>query len=87
MDERRSAERAEGPEDHQAAMQMGHSEAAWDAAYDKHYQRRECQAGADAMNVWRQHMLARANQSSSNPVVNCDTTLAVQPIADETELD
>ena len=60
MDERRGADRAEGPQDNQAAMTMGHSEAAWDAFYDKNYQRRECQAGVDAMNVWRQHMLTRA---------------------------
>ena len=46
-------------------MAMGHTEAAWTAAYDKHYQRRECQAGVDAMQVWRQHMLDRSAASTS----------------------
>lgn len=60
MDERRSADRVAGPADSQAAMAMGHTVAAWDAAYDKNYQRRECQAGVDAMSVWRQHMVSKS---------------------------
>lgn len=73
VDERRSADRAEGPENHQSAMAMGNSEAAWDAAYDRNFQRRECQAGVDAMNVWRQHMLNRATQ----PVANASNAIVV----------
>lgn len=72
MDERRSADRVAGPADNQAAMAMGHTVAAWDAAYDKNYQRRECQAGVDAMSVWRQHMVAKSVNTpaiSSTPVI------------------
>ena len=59
--ERRSLDRADGPEDHQAAMAMGNSEAAWDASYDRMYQRREMQAGVNAMSVWRATMLEKAH--------------------------
>lgn len=60
MDERRGAGRVEGPADFQAAMTMGNSTEAWTRHYDKNYQRRECQAGVNAMDVWRNHLLNRA---------------------------
>ena len=61
--ERRSHDRADGPEDHQAAMAMGNTEAAWDSFYDRMYQSREMQAGVDAMAVWRASMLEKAKTS------------------------
>ena len=51
--------KVEGPRDHQAAMAMGNSERAWTAFYDKNYQKRECQAGIQAMAAWRSSMLDR----------------------------
>ena len=60
IDERRSHGHAEGPLDHQSCMAMGNSERAWTEFYDKHYQKRECQAGVQAMSAWRASMLSKS---------------------------
>lgn len=49
-------------------MAMGNTERAWTDFYDKHYQRRECQAGIQAMAAWRSGMLARARPNTTVPV-------------------
>jgi hypothetical protein len=59
VDERRSADRAPGPEDSAAAMVMANSTRAWDQSYDLQFQRRGAQEAVDSMQIWRQHMLAR----------------------------
>lgn len=73
----------EGPADNQAAMAMGHTEMAWDRAYDKHYQRREAQAGINAMDIWRQHMLA--TPVTADRPVSAANALAIVP-SDNTQL-
>ena len=60
VDERRSAGRAPGPSDAAAAMIMSNSVQQWDRSYDMNIRKREAQAGADAMLVWRQHMLEQS---------------------------
>lgn len=70
MDERRSANRAEGPEDRQAAMAMGNSIRAWEDFYDRNYQKRECQAGVEVMASWRSQLLIKSNAEVCLP----DTT-------------
>ena len=70
IQERRSADKADGPEDFQAAMAMGHSVKAWTKFYDKHYQRRECQAGIDTMNEWRRQLLVKDRADLQTPDVN-----------------
>lgn len=76
-----------GPLDHQAAMAMGNSERAWTDFYDKHYQRRECQAGIQAMASWRSSMLSRHKQtsvpampSSSNDAMNQSMSSQAQAV-------
>ena len=73
VDERRSDARAEGP-DKGASMAMGNSENAWDQHYDKqrHFNPRDCQEAVNAMDIWRESMLA---SSSSQGKYN----LAIQP--------
>lgn len=51
-------------------MAMGNSEAAWDRSYDRRYQRREVQAGVNAMSVWRSHML-------NKPAVDSEASASV----------
>ena len=67
---------ADGPKHHQAAMAMGSSEAAWDASYDRMYQRQEMQAGVNAMSVWTASMLenayAQARQARSQSVLKME---------------
>lgn len=65
----------EGPKDHQAAMAMGNTERAWTEFYDRHYQKRECQAGVEAMAAWRTSMLERPGPSSSSAIVLQDRDL------------
>lgn len=55
--ERRGNDRVQGPKDHQAAIVMGNSERAWTDFYDRHYQKRECKAGIQAMSAWRSSIL------------------------------
>lgn len=45
-------------------MAMGNTEAAWDTFYDRMYQRREMEAGIDAMGPWRQSMLEKAMEKA-----------------------
>lgn len=59
VDERRSRQRVEGPDDAAAAQVMGNSTQAWSRNYDLHFDVREAQAAVDAMQTWRQHLLAR----------------------------
>ena len=49
----------EGPDDAAAAQVMGNSTQAWSKNYDLHFDVREAQAAVDAMQTWRQHLLAR----------------------------
>ena len=59
VDERRSRQRVEGPDDAAAAQVMGNSTQAWSKNYDLHFDVREAQAAVDAMQTWRQHLLAK----------------------------
>lgn len=59
MDERRCKAKVSGPEDQQAAMVMGNTIREWDSTYDLRFQRRESQAGINAMDVWRAAMLEK----------------------------
>ena len=51
----------EGPDDAAAAqvMIMGNSTQAWSRNYDLHFDVRKAQAAVDAMQTWRQHLLAK----------------------------
>ena len=66
MDERRSADRVEGPDDAQAAMIMGNTKREWDGSYDLNFKRRESQEGVDAMTQWRAAMLEKASMKPSS---------------------
>lgn len=46
-------------------MAMGNTEAAWDTFYDRMYQRREMEAGINAMGPWRQQMLQKAAEGAT----------------------
>ena len=74
IDERRSHGHAEGPLDHQSCLAMGNSERAWTEFYDKHYQKRERQAGIQAMSAWRATMLSKSipNNTPSAEVFDVD---------------
>jgi len=63
VDERRSDARAQGPSDKGASMAMGNSESAWDQHYDKqrHFNPRDCQEAVNAMDIWRDSMLASSS--------------------------
>lgn len=75
VDERRSLGAAAGPLDHQACQAMGNSERAWTEFYDKHYQKRECQAGVYAMSAWRACMLSKPVANFANDVSNDEVVL------------
>lgn len=55
--ERRGSGRAPGPEDHQAAISMGHSVQAWDKWYDRYAFERDTQEGVNLMQDWRSQLL------------------------------
>lgn len=57
MMERRGSGRAPGPEDHQAAISMGHSVQAWDKWYDRYAFERDTQEGVNLMQDWRSQLL------------------------------
>lgn len=57
MDERRGVQRADGPEDAEAAMIMGNSTRAWDRFYDMRFQRRGAENAVNAMPQWRSQLL------------------------------
>ena len=63
VDERRRRQRVEGPDDAAVAQVMGNSTQAWSRNYDLHFANtadvREAQATVDAMQTWRQHLLAK----------------------------
>ncbi len=59
VDERRSRQRVEGPDDAAAAQVMGNSTQASSKIYDLHFDVREAQAAVDAMQTWRQHLQAK----------------------------
>jgi hypothetical protein len=58
VDERMSKQRVQGPEDKGAAHVMGNSEQQWHLSYDLQFDTREAQAAVDAMDAWRQNVLA-----------------------------
>lgn len=64
MEERRGAERADGPEDAgaRAAMGQGLRSDAWEKFYDLNYDSREAQAAVDAMPRWREAQLGRGRR-------------------------
>ena len=59
VDGRRSRQRMEGPDDAAAARVLGNSTQAWSKNYDLHFDVREAQAAVNAMQTWRQHLLAK----------------------------
>lgn len=59
MDERRSHERVEGPEDTGAAMVMGNTVREWTTSYDLNYKRRESQVAVNSMESWHAGILAK----------------------------
>ena len=59
VDERRSKQRVEGPEDGGAALLMGNSEIRWSKSYDLRASQRESTHAVEAMGAWRAAMLAR----------------------------
>ena len=56
VDERRSRQRVEGPDDAASAQVMGNYTQAWSKKYDLHFDVREAYAAVDAMQTWRQHL-------------------------------
>ena len=67
VDERRSKQRVEGPEDKGAAHVMGNSERQWELSYDLQFDTREAQAAVDAMDTWRCGVLAEVGPSKQLP--------------------
>ncbi len=59
VDQRRSRQRVEGPLVAAVARVMGNSTQASRQNYDLHSDVREAQAAVDAMQTWRQHLLAK----------------------------
>ena len=51
-------------------MTMGNSVAAWTKFYDRHFQRRECQAGIDTMRTWREQLLTQQTATLQLPSHN-----------------
>ena len=49
----------EGPDDAATAQVMGDSTQAWSENYDLHFDVREAQAAVDAMQTWRQNLMAK----------------------------
>ena len=72
MDERRSAGRAPGPSDAAAAMIMSNSVQQWDRSYDLKIRKREAQAGANEMLVWKQHMLEQSRGKGGQGAVESE---------------
>ena len=86
MDERRSLNRVQGPNDADAAMVMGNSTNAWDRYYDMRFQQRNAAAAVTAMTGWRQGMLAgcstvAAEQSDAIVLVDDDAALNADELA------
>ncbi len=63
VDEGRSRQRVEGPDDAAAAQVMSNSTQAWSKNHDLHFDVREAQAAVDAMQTWRQHLLPSSSLS------------------------
>lgn len=66
VDERCSAEAVGGPSNTGAARIMGNSVERWAISYDRNLHKREVQAAADAMEGWREELLALVDQSASS---------------------
>jgi len=59
VDERRSRQRVEGPEDGGAALVMGNLEIGWRKSYDPRAMQRESTHTVEAMGAWRAAMLVK----------------------------
>ena len=59
VDERRSRQRVEGPDDGGAALVMGNSEIRWSKSYDLRAMQRKSTHAVEAMGAWRAAMLAK----------------------------
>lgn len=65
VEERRSQNRAAGPEDEHAAFLMGHNVSRWTPSYDKARKAKQASHALTGMQTWRQQMLEQHQQKTA----------------------
>lgn len=68
-------------------MTMGHNTQTWTRFYDKHFQRRECQAGIDVMHQWRAQLLTEEHATLRLSGCVSDEEESVESETDASETD